>query len=168
MQRRTLLQLGAGAGAVLALAGLGAALWAPGWRDGRLSDPARNVFAAVAGSVLDGILPNDARIRAQALDAHLARVEASIAGLAPSTRAELSDLLALLATAPGRLALTGLRVDWPQATTDAVGDALQTMRLSSIHTRRQVYQAFRDLTNAAWFADAGTWDALGYPGPQPV
>lgn len=168
MQRRTLLQLGAGAGAVLALAGLGAALWVPGWRDGRLSDAARGVMVAAARCVLDGILPEDAQIREQALAAHLVRVEASIAGLSPATRSELSDLLAVLSTAPGRLALTGLRADWRDASTAALSDAFQGLRLSSSATRRQIYQALRDLTNAAWFADAGTWDVLGYPGPQAV
>ena len=168
MQRRSLLQLGAGAGAVLALAGLGAAMWSPGWRHGQLSDAARGIFTAAARCVLDGILPDDAHIRSQALAAHLVRVEASIAGLSPATRAELSDLLAVLTTAPGRLALTGLRVDWSNASTSALSEAFQGMRLSSSSTRRQIYQAFRDLTNAAWFADAGTWDVLGYPGPQAV
>ena len=42
------------------------------------------------------------------------------------------------------------------------------MRVSSGTTRQQVYHALRDLTNAAWFADAGSWDLLGYPGPQAV
>ena len=88
--------------------------------------------------------------------------------VAPATRAELSDLLALLSTAPGRLALTGLSSRWAEASAVDVSQALQDMRLSSSQTRRQVYQAFRDLSNAAWFADAGTWEALGYPGPNPV
>lgn len=168
MQRRTLFQLGAGAGAVLALAGLGASLWTPGWQAGRLSEPARDIFKAVGRAVLQGVLPEDDRIREQALLSHLRRLEQTLAGLAPATRAELSDLLALLSTAPGRLALTGLSSRWTEASAVEVSQALQAMRLSSSQTRRQVYQAFRDLSNAAWFADAGTWEALGYPGPNPV
>ena len=52
------------------------------------------------------------------------------------------------------------------ASTSELAQALQAMRVSGSQTRRQVYQALRDLTNAGWFADAGTWGALGYPGPH--
>jgi hypothetical protein len=34
--------------------------------------------------------------------------------------------------------------------------------------RQQVFHALRDLTNAAYFADASTWAAIGYPGQQAV
>ena len=134
----------------------------------RLGTAATEIFKAVAQTVLDGILPQDTRIREQALAAHLQRLEATIAGLAPATRAELSDLLAVLSTGPGRYALTSLGVPWSEASLPELSAALQGMRVSSSATRRQVYQAFRDLTNAAWFADAGTWGARGYPGPAQV
>ena len=42
------------------------------------------------------------------------------------------------------------------------------MRFADSLTRQQVYHALRDLTNAAWFADAGTWGLLGYPGPTTI
>lgn len=102
------------------------------------------------------------------MQAHLQRLEASIAGLAPATRQELSDLLAVLGTAVGRRALTGLATPWAEANVVEVQHALSHMRVSSGTTRQQVYHALRDLTNAAWFADAGSWDLLGYPGPQAV
>lgn len=168
MQRRTLFRLGLGASVVLGLAGLGAAVWSPGWRDGRLSPSAQVVFRAVATAVLDGVLPQDARIRELALQGFALRMEQTVAGLAPAVRAELSDLLALLSTAPGRYALTGLGADWSQASAQDLAAALQRMRTASSQTRQQVYHALRDLTNAAWFADAGTWNFLGYPGPQAV
>lgn len=165
MQRRTLLTLGLVSGTALALAGAGAAVWTPGWRDGRLSEPARALFAAVARAVLDGVLPADPAVQAVALKGHLERLEVAIAGLPPATRAELSDLLALLCTAPGRWALAGLGSPWPEAGKAEIQAALQAMRVAGSEVRRQVYQALRDLSNAAWFADAGTWSALGYPGP---
>ena len=168
MQRRTLLKLGLWSGALLGVAGAGAAAWTPGWQDARLSGPAREVFAAVARAVLQGALPEDPQVQAGALAQHLQRLEASIAGLPPATRVELSDLLALLSLAPGRLALTGLSTAWPRATVPELQAALQDMRRSGSQTRRQVYQALRDLTNAAWFADAGTWALLGYPGPYRI
>jgi hypothetical protein len=47
-----------------------------------------------------------------------------------------------------------------------VQSALQAMRSSRLELRQQAYHALRDLTNAAYFADAATWAALGYPGPR--
>jgi hypothetical protein len=166
MQRRTLLTLGLVSGTALALAGAGAAVWTPGWREGRLSEPARALFAAVARAVLEGVLPQDPAVQAVALKGHLERLDQVIAGLSPATRAELSDLLALLGTAPGRWALTGLRPAWSEASTAELQTALQSMRVAGSATRRQVYQALRDLSNGAWFADAGSWNLMGYPGPH--
>jgi hypothetical protein len=168
MRRRSLLLTGAGAGLLLAVGGVVAVAWEPGMKAGRLSAPASRLMSAVARAVLEGSLPEGEPARAAALLAHQQRVEASIAGLAPATRKELSDLLALLCTSAGRWALTGLSTDWPQASTAEVRDRLQAMRLSSQLMQRQIYQALRELTSAAWFADAGTWVQLGYPGPQPV
>ena len=176
MQRRSLLRLGLATGAVLGLAGGLAAWWQPGLQPGaqpgvspsRLSEPARQLWRAVAGTVLDGCLPTDHNLRDIALADQLQRLELTIAGLPPAMRAELSDLLALLGTAPGRYALTGLAVDWVDASSDDVARALQRLRQSGISLRLQTYHALRDLCNAAWFADAGTWDLLGYPGPQAV
>lgn len=168
MQRRTLLKLGVGAGMAVALVGWGAAAWRPGWVEGRLSEDAKPMWSAVARAVLEGVLPSDPGVQKLALEHHLARIEAAIAGLAPATRKELSELIALLGVTPGRLALTGLSVPWAQATVPEVQAALQAMRVSDSDTRQQVYHALRDLTNAAWFADAGTWVALGYPGPVAI
>jgi hypothetical protein len=168
MKRRRLLELGLGAGVLLALAGAGVSAWQPGLRDGVLSVPARELFSAVARAVLDGCLPADAAVQGMALRAHLQRLEASIRGLAPATRKELSDLLAVLATAAGRRAITGLTTPWPLAGTAEVQQVLTAMQRSGSNTRQQVYHALRDLTNAAWFADAGNWDLLGYPGPQAI
>jgi len=134
MQRRTLLKLGLGASVTLAVLGGGMAWLRPGLSGARLSEPARALMRAVAEAVLDGSLPADTAARATALDAHLERLQAAIAGFPPSTRSELSQLLSL--------------------------------RVSGVDLRRQVYQALRDLTNAAYYADASTWPLLGYPGPR--
>jgi len=166
MQRRTLLKLGLGASVTLAVLGGGMAWLRPGLSGARLSEPARALMRAVAEAVLDGSLPADTAARATALDAHLERLQAAIAGFPPSTRSELSQLLSLLTTAPGRLAIAGLLQVWPDAGVAATQAALQAMRVSGVDLRRQVYQALRDLTNAAYYADASTWPLLGYPGPR--
>jgi hypothetical protein len=166
MQRRTLLKLGAGAAVTLAVAGGGVALFQPGLVDTRLTPAGRRVFEAVARAVLDGSLPTEPKAKATALDAHLQRLEQTLAGLPTATRNELSQLLALLAAAPGRVAFGGLRTDWPDADVAQIQAALQTMRHSSLALRQQAYHALRDLTNAAYYADPSTWSLLGYPGPR--
>jgi hypothetical protein len=166
MQRRKLLKLGFASAAALALLGGGVALLhAPAWRDNRLTDAARRVLASIARAVLDGSLPAPPGAQSAALDAHLDRMDATLRVLPPSMQTEVGDLLALLASAPGRLALTGLATDWPLATVPQVQDALQGMRTSRIDLRKQAYQALRDLTHAAYFASAETWTQFGYPGP---
>lgn len=169
MQRRTLLRLGLGSAVVLALAGGGLALVEPGlMHDGRLGRGAREVMRHVARAVLDGLLPVDAMAQRMALDAQLERLDAAIAPFPAATRAELSQLLALLAAPPGRWSLAGLRTSWEAAPVEEVAAALQSMRLSGLALRQQAYHALRDLTNAAWFAERAHWQALGYDGPVPV
>jgi hypothetical protein len=166
MQRRKLLKLGFASATALALLGSGVALFrAPAWRNNRLTDAGRQVLASVARAVLDGSLPAPNGAQSAALDAHLERMDATLRALPPSMQTEVGDLLALLASAPGRMALTGLAIDWPLATVPQVQDALQAMCTSRIDLRKQAYQALRDLTHAAYFASAETWTQFGYPGP---
>jgi hypothetical protein len=168
MQRRTLLKLGIGAGVLLAVAGGGLALLQPGLSNGRMSTPAKTVFAALARAILYGSLPTDAAERQAAIDAHLQRLENTLGGFPAATQAELSQLLALLSSTAGRVGLTGLMSDWPQASVADLQQALQGMRTSRLAMRQQVYHALRDLTNAAYYADPRTWKLLGYPGQRAV
>jgi hypothetical protein len=168
MQRRTLLRMGAGSAVALALAGGGLALWRPGFRDGRLGASAREVFRAVGLAVLDGLWPAQAAPREAAVQAWLGRLEATIAGLPPPTRAELSQLLTLLSLGPARQMLAGLRPAWSAASVAQVQEALQGMRVSPRQVRQQAYHALRDLSMAAYFAGAETWAPMGYPGPAEV
>lgn len=170
MQRRALLGLGVGGSLAVAMLGGGAAwmLRTPAWHRGTLSTTGRTIFQVIARAVLDGSLPQDQPSQAHALEAHLARLTDAIAALPAATQAELDDLLSLLATAPGRRLIAGLGSPWDEAPADAVQAALQSMRHSSLILRRQAYHALRDLTQGAYFADAGTWAMLGYPGPNPI
>ena len=152
---------------LLALAGGGLALLRPGLRDGRLTMSGRELFAAVARAVLDGALPvSTPSAQALAVESFLQRLDGTLGGLSPHARAELSQLVALLSTAAGRRALCGLDEDWAVAEVGAVQSALETMRVSVYDMRQQAYHALRDLTNAAYFADPGTWALLGYPGQR--
>jgi len=168
MKRRTLLVVGLGAGTLLALTGGMLALLRPGLQDGHLTPAGRELFAAVARGVLDGLLPADGAARDRAIESHLKRLDDTIAGMPPGLQREIDELVTLLAAAPGRLALTGLGVDWDRAGVDEVQAMLQRLRTSSLSLRQQVYHALRNLTNGAYFADASTWPVIGYPGPRPV
>lgn len=166
MRRRKLLAMGVAGGALLAVLGSAVVLQRPVWRDGRLLDGARLICTAIAAAVLDGSLPEAADRRRDALAGHLVRLEAVLAGLPPHAQREVDQLLAVLDSAPGRMALTGMASEWSKASRGEVQDALARMRTSSLLMRRQAYSALRDLTHGAWFADPSTWLALGYPGPK--
>jgi hypothetical protein len=166
MQRRSFLKLGVGATTALVLVGGGVALFHPGLRDGRLTPGGRDVFAAVARAVLDGSLPEDAPQRAAALRAHLARLDDVLGAFPAAVQFELSQLLSILSAAPGRVAFVGLQASWPQASVAQIQSALQGLRTSSLALRQQAYHALRDLTNAAYYADAQAWRLMGYPGPR--
>jgi hypothetical protein len=144
------------------------ALFRPGLIGKRLSPDGAEVFRAVARGVLADVLPKDEAAARAALDAHMSRVDSTLAGFPAPVLDELSLLLSLLAAAPGRLALAGLSTPWPTATVADIQHALQSMRLSRVTVREQAYHALRDLTNAAHFADPSTWPLLGYPGPREV
>lgn len=152
--------------ALVSLAGAGLSLTRPGLRDGVLTAAGRDVFAAVARAVLDGMWP--AADQAAALQDHLRRVDAAIASFPPAMQAELGQLVTLLASPPGRLLLTGLQPDWPDASMAELRSVLQALRVSSLPLRQQTFHALRDITNAAYFAHAGNWSAMGYPGPRVV
>lgn len=168
MRRRTWLGFGIASGLVLAAGGGALALWRPGWDEGRLTPAGRELFAAVARVVLEGLLPDAAAApaaHAAAVDAHLGRLEATLAGLPPAVQAEAAELAALLLHPAGRRLFAGLATPWPQATTPELRAAMQGLRSSSLALRQQVFHALRDLTNGAWFAAPATWRAIGYPGP---
>lgn len=167
MQRRKFLTLGVTATSAIAIVGTGAA-WVigPGLRDGRLAPAGHSVFRAVVDAVLEGLLPVDPAARTREVEAVLARLDASLAGFPRATQEELSRVLAILAHPGGRIALAGLNTGWGNATRAQVLEALASMRHSALQPRQQIYQALRDLTNAAYFADAGTWAGIGYGGPR--
>ena len=168
MQRRTLLKLGAASAAVLLVAGGTAALLQPGLAGGTLSASGRKVFSAVGRAVLDKTLPAEDGARHIALNGLLSRVDVLVQSLPPHAQAELSQLLALLASAAGRRALAGLSQPWDQASIADIQQSLQDMRLSGLALRQQAYAALHDITAGAYFSDPVSWPLLGYPGPMKI
>jgi hypothetical protein len=168
MQRRSLLKLGVASAALLAVVGLPLATLRPGLDGARLSHAARVVFTAVGGAILDGTLPASGPARERAMAALLDRIDALVANLPPHAQAELSQLMAVLASAGGRRALAGLDKSWQEATLGELQASLNAMRTSSLTLRQQAYQALHDIVGGAYFADASTWTQLGYPGPLAI
>ncbi len=125
MKRRTLFKLGVASAAALALGGGAAALLHSGLRDGRLAEAGREVFRAVARAVLQGGLPSSEAARQVALDGLLERIDALTLALPPHAQDELSQLLSLLASVPGRHLLAGLNQAWPVASETEIQQALQ-------------------------------------------
>ena len=168
MQRRTLLKLGAASAALLTVVGGTAALVQPGLDQGALAASGRMVFHSIGLGVLDKTLPEQPDAKEAALSGLLSRIDVLISALPAHAQGELSQLLAILATAAGRLALTGLALPWPEASALQVQAALQGMRLSSLAVRQQAYAALHDITAGAYFSEASTWPMLGYPGPLAI
>ncbi|HEX9718090.1 MAG TPA: hypothetical protein VGA59_00030 [Ramlibacter sp.] len=144
------------------------ALLQPGLRDGTLSASGRQVFLGVSRALLDGSLPAGAKALQRALEGLLGRIDGLVAALPPHAQAELSQLLALLASAGGRRALAGVGQPWESAQVAEIQQGLQSMRVSRITLRQQAYQALHDIVGGAYFSDLGTWSLLGYPGPAKI
>ena len=168
MQRRRLLALGALSAAVLAVSGVSIALVQPGLANARLTAAGRDVFAAIGHAILEGTLPADEARRQAAIAGLLDRIDALVAALPPHAQSELSQLVALLASTPGRRALAGVPAPWREASVSEVQQGLQAMRVSGLALRRQAYQALHDIVGGAYFSDSQTWSALGYPGPLAI
>ncbi len=168
MQRRSLLKLGLVSGAVLSLAGGAAVLLQPGLQQGHLTVSARELFTSLGRAILQGTLPSDAQQRSTALSGMVVRIDALTSNLPVTVQAELSQLLGLLCTAPGRMGLAGLVPSWADATEAQVQAALEGMRFSSLALRQQAYQALHEIVGGAYLSDESTWAALGYPGPLAI
>ncbi len=162
------MKLGAASTVVLAVAGGGIALMKPGMTAGKLAPSGRAVFRAAGAAILEGSLPQASATREAALDGLLERVDALVLALPPHVQKELSLLLSLLASAPGRQAIAGLDSDWSSASVPELQQALQSMRVSILSLRQQAYHALHDIVGGAYFSHAQTWAQLGYPGPLKI
>ena len=168
MQRRTLLKLGLVSGTVLALAGGAAMLVQPGLVQRRLTDAGRALFIGVGRAILQGTLPADPAEQRQALEGMADRVDILAQNLPPHVVDELSQLVGLLGSSAGRVALAGLSTGWLEATPEQVSAALNDMRYSRLTLRQQAYQALHEIVGGAYFSEESTWAVVGYPGPQDI
>jgi len=170
LSRRTFVAAG-----FVGAAALAAAAWlrgphAPASRTPRraLDADGEAIFAAVAPVLLAGALPEEKAARDAALAQTLDGIDTAIAGLSPTAQAELSQLIALLALPPVRFAFARVSDAWPGAAPAEVRRFLDNCRKSRATLMRAAYDALHDLTFAAWYGNANSWAAIGYPGPPQV
>jgi hypothetical protein len=132
-----------------------------------LDGAARTALSAIVPAILAGSLPADPAARAQAVQATTERVHQTILGLPLATQKEVQDLFGLLALAPARRLLAGVKHDWASASVDEVSSFLQDWRVHRIGLLRTAYLALHDLVLGSWYSDPAHWAAIGYPGPIP-
>lgn len=143
---------------------MGRLLLQPGLEQGHLTASARELFTSLGRAILQGTLPTDAQTRSRALEGMVERIDALAANLPPAVQAELSQLVGLLCTTPGRLGLAGLSPAWADASEAQVQAALEGMRVSlSLALRQQAYQALHEIVGGAYLSDESTWVAVGLP-----
>jgi len=126
---------------------------------------ARDVLGAIVPVMLAGALPIDSTGKSERVQSTIAGVDHAIAGLPSHARAELHDLFALLAFAPSRWLVAGLRQSWRESSADEIAAFLQQWRASGWALKQQAYLALHELVFAAFYADPASWPKIGYPGP---
>lgn len=167
--RRQFIKAGFVGGAALASAGAWYAVHhRPGAAAGEvLSADARAVLAALIPVILADALP-DGPERPAAISATVDRVGAGIRGLGWSSQKEVAELFALLAFAPARYLVAGVRHPWPDASPAELSAFLDRWRFSRFALLQSAYAALHDLIYGAWYASPGSWPAIDYPGPPEV
>ena len=168
LSRRRLLKAGLAGGALLAIAG-GVAWFARRVTDTgaprALDADASAIVRAIVPAMLASALPPPGDARTGAIDETVAGVDRAIAGLPPAARAEIAQLFALLALAPGRRVFAGVASPWAEASASEVDTFLRAWQSSGWALKRTAYDALHQLVIAAWYANPRSWPAIGYPGP---
>ncbi|MDZ5635165.1 hypothetical protein [Janthinobacterium sp. GMG1] len=169
MQRRSFLKLGLLGACALAAGGAAYRLVRGPAPPGRfvLDGAARAALAAIVPAMLGSALPQETPARATALDGAIAGVDMAIRGLPLAAQQEVQDLFGLLALAPARRFVAGVKDGWREAEPAQVAAFLQSWRTHRLATLQTAYLALHDLILGAWYADAAHWAAIGYPGPLP-
>lgn len=140
----------------------------PGLQQGALSVRSRLVMSRLATAIMADAWPEGASPGTRPMEALLERMNEKIAGTQDSVQAELSQLLTLLDTLPGRRALVGITNTWEDVSASELTSALQSMRVSGVSLRQQAYQGMHDLVYAAYFSGKESWPVMGYPGPVEI
>jgi hypothetical protein len=163
--RRQLLKVGIAGGLVLAGArwlDRPQAVAASNYRF--LDERSASATAALVPVVLEGTLPGGAVARKRAIDETVEAFDRAVAGLSPAVQKEVEELYAILRFPPMRLMLTGLWSPLEESSAKEIADFLARWRHSRFEIQRAGYQAITQLIQAAWYGNAASWTAIGYPG----
>lgn len=126
------------------------------------------LFRALLPAIASDLATADAATREARLTAAVKNIDGTIAAMDQNGRGELRKLLDLLASAPLRWAVAGVRSPWEQATPDAVRAFLARWRVSRFETLNAGGVVLVKLASVAYFVLPGTWAGSGYPGPNPA
>lgn len=126
------------------------------------------MLAAVAGVILEGMLPEHPARRRAVLSETVAGIDQAVAGLALNTRKEVGELFSLLTIAPVRRLLAGVSAPWAEAQPAEIAAFLERWRYSRFALLQSAYAALHDLVLGAWYARSENWGNIGYPGAPEV
>lgn len=126
------------------------------------------LIGALVPVVLAGALPAQGTGRDAAVREVVEAFDRAVLGLAPAVRGEIDEMLGLLRFAPSRFLLTGIGVPLEEAGEARIAQFLSRWRGSRFDLLRAGYQALTQLIQASWYGNAGSWGAIGYPGPPKV
>jgi len=163
--RRRFLQVGVASAALLALVRTldRPARAAGGWR--AIDEQAARTMAALVPVILAGTLPREDDARAKAVVAIVAEFDRLVAALAPAVQEEIGELFSVLHFPPSRIALAGLWSSVEESSAEELATFLLRWRGSRFELQRASYRALTQITQAAWYGQAESWAAIGYPGP---
>lgn len=123
------------------------------------------ILAAIVPILLQAALPDDQIARNDAIRDTVDNIGRAVQGLPPAAQQELSQLFALLAFAPARIALARVASQWDEASPTEVAAFLDRWRTSGFTLLRSAYDALHQLTFAAWYGNPRSWSTIGYAGP---
>ena len=164
--RRSLLKLGLGGSALLAVGGVGLSLRAP------VAVPAAGplrVFSpaeySICAALADTLCPGGGGLPTATEIGVPGKLDMLLDTLHPGVGKEICQVLHLVENPVASL-LFDQRVT-PFSHLDAAGraEALMLWRSSSLSVRRQAYKGLHGLINAAYWGDPRTYAFTGYPGP---
>jgi hypothetical protein len=130
-----------------------------------LDEEAARMVAALVPVVLAGALPEDTAARSRAVRETVEAFDRAVSGLTPSVQEEVGQLFSFLAFAPTRIGFARLWVPVEEATPNDLTAFLARWRSSRFDLQRSSYNALTQLIQAAWYGNAASWTAIGYPGP---
>ena len=124
--------------------------------------------SALVPVVLEGSLPEDPPARARAIRETVEGFDRAVSGMSVPVQKEVDQLFGVLRFAPTRLAFTGLWQPLEESRPEDVAAFLTRWRHSRFDIQRSGYQALTQLIQAAWYDNASSWAAIGYPGPPKI